>query len=626
MITTSRTRFVNPRLGAYFGIFVSLLTGLVLLLMIFEQLGISEPMLRWVMLLGPLVLYCAIGLSVPSREALEFFASGRRVPAGYTGLGLASAAMGATGIVAMTGTFFLIGFDALCLVIGGLAGFVVMAVMLAPFLRKFGAFTVPSYLGRRFESKPVRILAAALLAVPLLLLLAAELGMGASAAAWLSGEPRGIMILLLVMAMIVTVVVGGMRSFNWSSSGQAIAALLALIVPVAIVAVMVTNFPLPQLTHGPLLRALVYNEASQGIPVVPAPRLQFMIPGEGFAAVAKRFTAPFGSVGPVAFVVAMLTVLTGVAASPWLLPRVTMTPGVYETRKSLGWATVFFGLTMLTAASVSVFMRDFIMDVVKDGSPARLPDWMQELVRLGFMQFDSTASPLTFTSFKLARDTVLLALPVAAGLPNVFAYFAAAGIVAAALVAATAATVALANVLDRGRRQRPLLGANAEIRAHPGRAHRHRRCRHARRRIHPAGADRSVASALVVLRYYWLDAVSGAGAVDLVEAHERVRCARWLGLRICGRRADDPRRRGAYHWTRRRACRHCRAAGERARGTAREPRHARPDPQHAGTRARDPHSRRRGGVRPRDAVDAPQEPRARLDLRLAPLAPALARA
>ena len=214
MITTSRTRFVNPRLGAYFGIFVSLLTGLVLLLMIFEQLGTSELVLRWAMLLGPLVLYCAIGLSVPSHEAIEFFASGRRVPAGYTGLGLASAAMGATGIVAMTGIFFLIGFDALCLVIGGLAGFVIMAVMLAPFLRKFGAFTVPSYLGRRFESKPVRIAAAALIAVPLLLLLAAELSMGAGAAAWLTGQPRGLMILLLVVAMIVTVVLGGMRSLQ----------------------------------------------------------------------------------------------------------------------------------------------------------------------------------------------------------------------------------------------------------------------------------------------------------------------------------------------------------------------------------------------------------------------------
>ncbi|MES1179794.1 MAG: sodium:solute symporter, partial [Hyphomicrobium sp.] len=82
-----------------------------------------------------------------------------------------------------------------------------------------------------------------------------------------------------------------------------------------------------------------------------------------------------------------------------------------------------------------------------DGSPARLPDWMQELVRLGFMQFDATASPLTFTSFRLARDTVLLSLPVAAGLPNVFTYFAAAGIVAAALVAAAAGSVALGNVL-----------------------------------------------------------------------------------------------------------------------------------------------------------------------------------
>ncbi len=91
--------------------------------------------------------------------------------------------MGATGIVAMTGVFFLIGFDALCLMIGGLAGFVIMAVMLAPFFRKFGTFTVPSYLGRRFESKRRALLAAALLAVPVLLLLAAELRMGAFAAA-----------------------------------------------------------------------------------------------------------------------------------------------------------------------------------------------------------------------------------------------------------------------------------------------------------------------------------------------------------------------------------------------------------------------------------------------------------
>lgn len=447
MSLSTRTRFVNPRLGTYFGIFVSSLAGIVLLLMIFEQLGTSHAVLRWCMLLGPLILYGAVGICVPTGEPLEFFAAGRRVPAGYTGLGIAGATMGATGIVAMTGVFFLIGFDALCLVIGGLAGFVIMAVMLAPFFRKFGTYTVPSYLGRRFESRAVRLLSAGLMSVPILLLLAAELRMGAFAAGWLVGQPQSLMIAMLVLAIVVTVVLGGMRSLTWSSSAQAIAAILALIVPVAIVAVMVTNFPLPQLTHGPLLRALVYNEAAQGLPVVDAPGFAFMLPGEGFAPIAKRFTAPFGSVGPAAFVVAMLTVMAGVASSPWLLPRVTMTPGVYETRKSLGWATVFFGLVMLTAASVSVYMRDFVMDIVKQGGPQQIPGWMHQLVDLGFVRIATGAERLTFTSFEFARDTVLFSLPVAAELPGVFVYFAAAGVVAAALVAASAATVTLANIL-----------------------------------------------------------------------------------------------------------------------------------------------------------------------------------
>ncbi len=206
MSLTSRTRFVNPRLGTYFGIFASSLAGLVLLLLIFEQLGTSDTVLRWGMLFGPLVLYAAIGLCVPTQDPLEFFAAGRRVPAGYTGLGIGVAALGATGMVAITGVFFLIGFDALCLMIGGLAGFVIMTVMLAPFFRKFGTFTVPSYLGRRFESKTVRLLSAMLLAVPALLMLAAELRMGAFAAGWLAGQPQTLMIVVLVGAFIVSVV------------------------------------------------------------------------------------------------------------------------------------------------------------------------------------------------------------------------------------------------------------------------------------------------------------------------------------------------------------------------------------------------------------------------------------
>ena len=447
MSLMSRSRLVNPRLGTYFGIFVSALSGLVLLLIIFEQLGTPDTLLRWVMLIGPLLLYAAIAASVFTKDPLDFFVVGRRVPAGYTGLGIASSAMGATGIVAMTGVFFIIGFDALFIVIGGLAGLVLMAVMLAPFLRKFGMFTVPSYLGRRFDSRSVRILCAALIAVPMLLLLAAELRIGAFVAAWLVGQPQSLMVVLLTFCVVLGLVFGGMRSFTWTSSAQAIAAILALIVPVAVVAVMTTNFPLPQLTHGPLLRELVRNEVIQGLPIVEASSFAFMLPGDGMLPMAKRFTEPFGNVGPAAFVVAMLTVAAGVASAPWLLPRVTMTPGVYETRKSIGWATVFFSLVMLTVASVSVFMRHNVMDLVAAAGSTTVPGWLQQLTELGFAQIDTRATRLVFASFSFWRDTVFLSLPIAAGLPNVFAYFAAAGAVAAALVAAGAVVGALGNVI-----------------------------------------------------------------------------------------------------------------------------------------------------------------------------------
>ncbi|KWT65482.1 hypothetical protein APY04_2720 [Hyphomicrobium sulfonivorans] len=445
MPTTSRARVVNPRLGTYFGIFVSLLVGLTLLLLIFEELGTSDALLRWGMLLGPLVLYMAIALCAPTQDSLEFFAAGRRVPAGYTGLGIGVAALGATGIVALTGVFFLIGFDGLFLSIGGIAGFVIMAVMIAPFFRKFGTFTVPSYLGRRFENKMVRLLAAAFMAVPALLMIAAELRMGAMAAGWLSGQPQSLMIILLAFVFVITGAIGGMRSLSWSGSAAAIAAVLALLVPVAIVAVMVSNFPLPQLTNGPLLRALSYPEIAQGLPTVETTPFAFAVPGEGMTHLAKRYAIPFGAVGSGAFVVAMLTVMAGIASSPWLLPRVTMTPGVYETRKSLGWATVYFGVIAMTAAAVAVYMRDYLMDLVRQ-APTTLPEWMQELTRLGFADA-GTSMPPVYTGFAFMRDSVLLSLPVVAELPSIALFAVAAGIVAAALVGIGAAASALGNVV-----------------------------------------------------------------------------------------------------------------------------------------------------------------------------------
>jgi cation/acetate symporter len=441
-----RTGYVNPRLGTYFGIFMSAFVALALMTLILEGLGINADALRLLMLLGPIGLYSAIGVSAYTREPIDYFAAGRRVPPFYTGLVLAQTALGATGLVTLAGIFFLIGFDALCLVIGGLAGFVVMAVLLAPFFRKFGAFTVPTYLGKRFDSRALRLIAGGILAVPMLLVLAAELSIGARAVTWLHPMTQSSAVLLLVFLVVLTLAAGGMRSLAWSSAAQSIAALIALLIPVAIVAVMVTNLPFPLLSAGPVLRAVGRAEAAQGLPIILPPALAFDIPGQGLEPIAKRFSDAFGSVGPLAFVITILSLMSGIASAPWLLPRVAGTPGVYEARKSLGWATLLFGLTMLTLASVAIFMRDYLTDVVTAAGTIRIPEWMETLRARGILSIIGEARP-TLASFNVSRDEVLIGLPIAAGLPDAVVYLMAVGVVAAALATAGAVAVALGNIL-----------------------------------------------------------------------------------------------------------------------------------------------------------------------------------
>ena len=237
-----------------------------------------------------------------------------------------------------------------------------------------------------------------------------------------------------------------MRSQTWSGVAQSIATLLALLVPVAIVGVLLTNMPVPQLSHGPILRSIVREEGRMGLAVLAESGLAFGFPGEGLTAIAKRFASPFGAVSPTAFVAITLTTMFGFASAPWLLPRVAATPGVNETRKSIGWATVLFGFTMITLASIAVFMREYVHLVIND--PAQqVPAWLSQLVALDLAAIDTSTARVDFNSLSLKRDAILPALPLAAGMPPVVLYVALAGAIAAALAAAGAATVALANVV-----------------------------------------------------------------------------------------------------------------------------------------------------------------------------------
>lgn len=447
MAASPQRRLVNPMLGTYFGIVTSTLIALVLLLLVLEQLGMSDGMLRIAMAAGPVLMFVALGAAVACKEPADFFVSGRRVPAAYTGLLLASSALGATGTVAMTGLFFINGFDAWCIAIGIWAGFVVMALLVAPYLRKLGAYTLPSFLGRRLDSRLARITAASVMLVPMVLVAAAELKMGAFAAAWLTGWSPALVTQLLVLAVVPMVVLGGARSLNWSNTAQAIAALIALVIPVGIVAAFEVYLPFPQLSHGPVLRTLGRLEALNAVPIPIAPSLGLDLAGQQIHGLTYRIAQPYSSVGPIAFILMILTVACGIATAPWLLPRTVSTPSVYETRKSAAWALVFCGLVLVTSASVAVFLRDIVMDQLVGKSPAALPQWYRELVDLGLAGVEGKPSQIQLAHIGFKRDAVLFALPMAAKFSVVVLYMALAGVVAAALLGASSVLLAMGNIL-----------------------------------------------------------------------------------------------------------------------------------------------------------------------------------
>jgi cation/acetate symporter len=447
MVVTARTRLVNPRLGTYFAIFAAAFTALVLMALMLEQLDVADVILRAAMFAVPLALYAGIGVCAPAWEPGDFFACGRRVPAFFNGLVLGVAALGGAGFLAFTGAMLMSGFDGLCLGIGVYAGLVFMAVLFAPYLRKFGAYTLPSYLGRRFANGTLRIVAAAVLSAPVLLLLIAEVRFAAYAGARLTGWPESLAAVVAVAAVAGILSAGGMRAMTWSSSAKAIAAVLALAVPATIVAVMLFNLPLPQMTQGNILRIIARIEITRGVPIVIAPPLAFDLPGTELGEIPKRYLQAFGSVGSLGFMFMMFLTAAGISASPVLLPRAGTTPGVYEARKSLGWAVLVAGIVVLTLSADAVFLRSILVGQVLHQPADQLPSWFRELEAVGAAQITPGTDVVALNNIMFQRDAALFALPVAAGLPQVLVYLALAGALAATLAALAAALMAISAML-----------------------------------------------------------------------------------------------------------------------------------------------------------------------------------
>ena len=274
------TPVVNPRLGASFAIFASAYTCLVLMLVILEQLGLSQPSIDQTIVIAPVLFYIAIGFLTRTISTEDFFLAGQRVPPFYNALALNSTVFGGSILLGSIGSLFFAGIDAIAILIGCFAGIILMGVLFVPHLRKAGANTLAGVFYVRFGRKRVRLLASLLAIVPAGTVLIAEVALGGKIAGYFLPEPQTLGIglppvafytALVCVCIVLNVVLGGMRSATWTQAAQFVV-FAAILVPLVIVSLERTNLPLPQLTYGGQLEELTKLEAAKGLVTVSEPQ------------------------------------------------------------------------------------------------------------------------------------------------------------------------------------------------------------------------------------------------------------------------------------------------------------------------------------------------------------------
>ena len=248
------------QLRRYYGIYTLGFAVFVVLLAIGESMGLPQQLIGLVFLFVTIAIYATIGVLSRTSDVSEYYVAGRRVPALFNGMATAADWMSAASFIGLAGTLYFSGFEGLAFVTGWTGGFVLVALLLAPYLRKFGQYTIPDFLGARYQGNVARLvgLSAAVLA-SFVYLVAQIYGVGLVTSRFVSVEFE-IKLFIGLAGILVCSFLGGMRAVTWTQVAQYVILIIAYLVPVVILSYKLTGIPIPQAVYGTVLQEITARE------------------------------------------------------------------------------------------------------------------------------------------------------------------------------------------------------------------------------------------------------------------------------------------------------------------------------------------------------------------------------
>ena len=247
--TFSHSTF-NRSLKKYYGFYTGGFILFLLALALAEQLGMSRQWIGYWFLFATIGLYAGIGIMSRTAEVAEYYVAGRRVPAFFNGMATGADWMSAASFIGMAGTLFLSGFDGLAWVMGWTGGYCLVALFLAPYLRKFGQFTIPDFLAERYGGNIVRTIGIiAAITCSFVYVVAQIYGVGLITSRF-TGLEFGIGVFVGLGGILVCSMLGGMKAVTWTQVAQYIILIIAYLTPVVWLGIKHTGIPVPQFAYG----------------------------------------------------------------------------------------------------------------------------------------------------------------------------------------------------------------------------------------------------------------------------------------------------------------------------------------------------------------------------------------
>ena len=390
----------------------------------------------WTFILVGITFAVYIGIAIWARAGTtsEFYVAGGGVHPVANGMATAADWMSAASFISMAGIISFVGYDGAVYLMGWTGGYVLLALCLAPYLRKFGQFTVPDFIGERYYSKTARMVAVFCAIFVSFTYVAGQMrGVGVVFSRFLEVDINlGIIIGMGIVFFYA--VLGGMKGITYTQVAQFCVLIFAFLVPAIFTSIMMTGNPLPQVGMGSTL---------SGTDVYLLDKLDGLTEELGFTA----YTEGNKSMVDVFFICAALMV--GTAGLPHVIIRFFTVPKVRDARISAGWALLFISLLYTTAPGVAAFARVNMIETINgpdmQGVPAaEASSWFQIWESTGLVGWeDKNGDGKMFYSgderneMKINRDIIVLASPELAKLPNwVVALLAAGGLAAALSTAA----------------------------------------------------------------------------------------------------------------------------------------------------------------------------------------------